>query len=351
MDYLKINKMKNKLTTWAMSQPSSDEFDPRNWGKAVESNIILPKLFSGPTSNKILGVKLNHFNNNGLDLNNTIILGGMCLLSRNDMKKIYRKEITFESLQNFETWFRSWYPRIDQIHDTVGVPPKSCKRIIYVVEDSFFSERLANQTGFDRLSIEKILRETHQFQGDKILKKWLSSFGYRDSLDVVYTSQIDRELNISLKIWERLLGFQFRSCDNEFAKVEMMYTGFWLDILGINTSAIIYEPGSKFVSKGWIHTKDWLNQNQYGYGVNKNLGIAGYIPFISSGKELGSVSYEEVPNILNYKNYIIPEEDLLWYVVNFLFPKKIICDNGPSIFDKGLIQATISNDLAQIYSI
>lgn len=344
--------MNNEIRSWALSQQALDEFDPRNWGKALGSNLVLPKLFSGPTTNKIIGVKLDHFHEDGFDLNNTIILGGTCLLSRTDMKKIARKEIIFESLLHFETWFRSWYPRIDQIHDTVGIPPRSCKKIVYVVEDSFFSERLSNQTGFKRESIEKILRETHSSQGELVLRNWLQCFGYKGNLEVVYTSQIDRDLNLSLKIWERLLGFQFRSCDNEFAKVEMMYTGFWLDILGITTSGVIYEPGSKFISKGWIHTEDWLRSNQYGYGVNKNLGIAGYLPFISSGKELGSISYDTVPNRLNYKNYIINEEDLLWYVVNFLFPKKSICENGPLVFsNQNAVQEIISRDLDQFYTI
>lgn len=344
--------MENRLTDWVKSQPEMKEFHPKNWGKALSSNLELPKLFTGPTTNKLIGAKLQHFKHGGIDLNNTFILGGTCLLSRADMKRISAKQIVFNSLHEFECWLLSWYPRIDQIHDTVGIPPKSCKKIFYVVEDSFFSERLARQTGFNRVEIEKILRNAHKIQGSKVLKNWLRCFGYRGDVDVIYTSQIDRDLNLTLKVWERLLGFQFRACDNEFAKVEMMYTGFWLDILGISTSAVIYEPASKFVTKGWIHTQPWLDENQYGAeGVNKNLGIAGYAPFISSGKELGTIVYDEVPNYSNFKSFDISDENLLWYITNFLFPKRILCENGPSILDSNTAKTAIMSDLKQFYSI
>lgn len=340
----------NNLISWANAQPEMAEFHPDNWGKALGSNFNIPKLFNGPTLNKITGAKLEHFQNGTNDLNKTVILGGICLLSRADMKRISGKQIVFSSLGDFELWFSSWYPRMDQIHDTVGIPPKTCKKIVYVVEDSFFSERLARQTGFDQNSIEKILRDVHKTQGEKVLRNWLYCFGYRGEIEVVYTSQIDRDLNLSLKIWERMLGFQFRACDNEFAKVEMMYTGFWLDILGITTSAIIYEPASKFVTKGWIHTQPWLDENQYGTGVNKNLGIAGYVPFISSGKELGTTYYDEVPNYSNFESFPITEENILWYAVNFLFPKNFLRENGPSALDASMVQNAINGDLKQFYA-
>lgn len=343
--------MENKLTAWVNSQTEMKEFHPENWGKALGATLELPKLFTGPMTNKLIGAKLHHFKDGGIDLNNTFILGGTCLLSRADMKRISAKQIVFNSLHEFESWFLSWYPRIDQIHDTVGIPPKSCRKIFYVVEDSFFSERLARQTGFDRLEIEKILRSTHELQGNRVLKNWLNCFGYRGEIEVIYTSQIDRDLNLTLKIWERLLGFQFRACDNEFAKVEMMYTGFWLDILGISASAVIYEPASKFVTKGWIHTQPWLNENKYGTGVNKNLGIAGYVPFISSGKELGTILYDEVPNYSNFESFNIADDNLLWYITNFLFSKKILCENGPAILESVATKTVIMSDLKQFYTI
>lgn len=341
-----------KITQWAMAQQETQDFHPQYWGKALGANLELPTLFNGPTTYKLMGAKVHHFHPSGHDLNNTIILGGACLLSRADMKRISSGALKFETIHHFEGWLRSWYPRIDLIHDTVGIPPKSCRKIIYVVEDSFFAERLARQTGFDKVAIQTVLRNTHNDQGARVLKNWLSCFGYKGELQVIYTSQIDSELSVTLRIWERILGFTFRAGDVEFAKTELMYTGFWQDILGISKiPAIVYEPAVKLATKGWIHTGDWCAQNPYGIGINKNMGIAGYVPFMSSGLDLGSTQYDMVPNLGNYKEFIITDENLAWYTANFLFGKKTVHENGLQSLTPDAIREFIKGDLFQFYNI
>ncbi len=285
-----------------------------------------------------------------LDPNHSIVLGGMCLLMTIDMKRIYNKQITFESVNDFERWLSSWYPRIDQIHDTVGVPPGFCKKIIYVIEDSFFANRLSAYTGLDRNDIRLVLRRVHEQQGHQALTRYLRCFGYKGEVSVIYTSEIDTELTLALQIWERILGSSFRACDRDFAKVELMYTGFWLDVLGIKSSAIIYESTNKMILKGWLKLENWFREQSYGCGINRNLGIVGYLPFLAVRGDSSLLGFDEVPNYQNFRSYTISDDDMPWYIINLLFAKKVVAENGPSFLLKEKAADLIRSDLLQYYT-
>lgn len=342
----------NKLLTWAMNNDPGPNFSPNNWTRVVNSNNKLPKFWNGASANKILGLKLPENFGYGLELdpNNTTILGGMCLLNTVEMKKIYNKEITFKNVYDFSKWFSSWYPRLDQLHDAVGIPPKFCRNVVYTSENSFFANRLSQYTGLNKGEIESVLTEIHENQGHPILKRYLENFGYNGDLNVVYTSQVERELQLSLKIWERLLNNHFRHSDLDFAKVELMYTGFWLDIIN-KKSAIIYEPANKMILKGWLKLQDWSTQQEYGTNINRNLGIVGYLPFLTNQGDGSNLPFENVPNLGNFESFQISEDNYEWYAVNMLFSKRKVIEEGLNILTKEKISELTNFDLKQHYSI
>lgn len=341
----------NEMLRWSLANATSVDFHPSKWTRVLNNHNCIPKFWNGHTANKILGVKLpEHFGHSmSMDPSNTTLLGGMCLLNTAEMKKISKKEISFHSTDEFAKWYSSWYPRIDQIHDTIGIPPKFCRNIIYTSEDSFFANRLSQYTNLNREDIQAVLKDVHKNQGHAVLKKYLESFGYRGDISVIYTSEIETELRIVLKIWERLLNSRFRTCDRDFAKVEIMYTGFWLDILGIE-AAVIYEPANKMILKGWLKLQKWVEEQQYGVNINHNLGIIGYLPFLTNHGDGARLSYDTVPNYQNFRHYTITPENCLWYAVNLLFAKKKVIEDGPVILTTDRINELISSDLRQYYS-
>lgn len=340
------------LINWINQQEPSLQFLPTALTRlSLQTELSVPIFWKSPSANKLLAAKFpsNYGTNLPLDPNLTTVLGGMCLLNAIDMKRIARKETTFESVTDFKRWFSAWYPRIDQIHDTVGIPPNICRNIIYVSEDSFFADRISSYTGLDRDSIRSVLHDVHEKQGHPILMKYLKCLGYKGKVSAVYTSEIETELNLALRIWERMLGTAFRTCDKNYAKVELMYTGLWLDILGIESSAMIYEAASKMILKGWLRLENWFKAQEYGTGLNQNLGIAGYLPFLTSNGDSSILRFEEVPNYNNFKTFVIPVHDITWYVVNLLFMKKSVLDNGPLSLPNEKAIELIRSDLLQYY--
>ena len=341
----------NTLLAWAVAQPQGEPFKSNLWTRVINAETSPPVFWKSPMSGKILGAQFptNFGPGMELDINHSTSLGGMCLLTTIDMKAIFRQQIKFDSVKAFEKWFRGWYPRIDQVHDTVGVPPVFCRKILYVIEDSFFAGRLSSYTGLDRKSIQSVLKKVHQEQGHTVLCNYLRCLGYKGDVAVIYTSDIDRELSVALKIWERQLGFSFRTCDRDFAKVELMYTGFWLDILDISSSGIIHEAASKMIMKGWLRLESWVHTQKYGTGANRNLAIACYLPFLTSKGDCGFLSFDEVPNYGNFATFKIPENEIHWYTANLLFIKKAVIESGPSSIAQDKVVELIAADLKQYY--
>jgi len=342
----------NSLMEWVTSQIQMLPFLPSQLLRVADPEEgDIPKFWRSHMMNKVLVKKLlsNSDPEHPLDPNRTTILGGMCLINTVEMKRIYSREITFTSEDDFEKWYVAWYPRIDQIHDAVGVPPRMCKKVIYVCEDSFFAERLASYTGLDRIKIEGILRHTHREQGHSVLARYLRAMGYSGELICVYTSDIESKLETALRMWERILEHKFRSCDRDFAKVELMYTGFWLDVLEVEETAVIYESASKMVLRGWTKLDPWFKKYPYGSRVNRDLGIVGYVPFLTTEGDGSKLSLDKVPNYQNYKSFVIADEDIPWYIVNMLFTKQTVVENGPLLLDKGRAVEMISSDLSQYF--
>lgn len=344
--------MSNELMRWVDNQEQSKPvaIDKLDRVQGV-SELVVPDFWKTPTANKILTLKFPVDMRPGLalDPSNSTILGGMCLLTTIDMKRMSRKETTFNNTADFETWFKSWYPRIDQIHDAVGIPPNFSKKVIYVSEDSFFAHRIASYTGLPKEEVQTVLHDVHEQQGQPTLKRYLKNQGYKGEVEVVYTSEIEKELETSLRIWERMNGTKFRGGDRNFAKVELMYTGMWLDILNLQDSAIIFEAANKMTLKGWLKLEEWNKTQQYGIGLNKNLGIAGYLPFITTKGDSGELSFSDVPNIGNYETHKIPDEDMPWYIANFLYMKKAVVNGGPSAILQDDANRMIHQDLKQYY--
>jgi hypothetical protein len=249
-----------------------------------------------------------------------IVLGGICSISTAESEAIRKKEIAFVGLRGFGDWFAGWYPRIDQVHSTVGVPPRQwgTQEIIYVCEDSFFGRRLAKWTGLEAIELSATLKEAHENQGHKVVERFLRQRGYRGSVRVVYTSDLERELETALRIWERMLGFRFRSKYRDRAKVNLMYTGFWLDVLGITGPALVFEPGTHGIeTDSFPELKPWIAQNLYGEGVNRDITVLGYRPFWSALGMTREFPLESVPNRTNWREFVVNESDAPWYAGNF----------------------------------
>lgn len=344
--------MKNELLNWASQQREAEPFLPKQLKRISEPELgDVEEFWKNPLSGKIMafrfpkdfGPKLN------LDPNQSVVLGGMCLVNTLEMRKIYEKKIEFDSVRDFERWFRSWYPRIDQIHDAVGTPSGNCRKVVYVSEDFQFANRLSDYTGLDRVDLQKVLRLVHEQQGHPVLARYLKVLGYTGEVTVVYTSELVREMNLALRIWERILGFEFRNCDRDYAGVELMYTGFWLDVLGIKTSAIIYEAANKMILKGYLNLEDWFKSQPYGKEINANLGVAGYLPFLTTSGDASSLSFDSVPNCQNYNSFVISDCDVPWYVANLLFFKGSVIKEGPLALSKDKAKKMICLDLVQYY--
>lgn len=340
---------------WACCQPQMSPFLPDQLLRVFNPEAQdLPKVWGGLMTNKVLVKKITSVVDQTkspipIDPNKTTVLGGMCLVNTVEMKEIYSSKITFGSESDFERWYASWYPRIDQIHDAVGAPPKLCQKVIYVSEDSFFAGRLASYTGLDKLKIQTILRKVHENQGHPVLVRYLQALGYSKEVTCIFTSDIEAKLETALRMWERILNHTFRTCDRDFAKVELMYTGFWLDVLGIRDSAVIYEPVSKMILRGWVKLDPWFKQYPYGNGINRNLGIIGYLPFLTTTGDGSKLSIDQVPHFGNHKTFIFNEEDIPWYVTNLLFAKERVKNGGPLSIEKENVIEMIRGDFSQYF--
>lgn len=341
----------NKLLTWAFAQNQQFPLAPETWTKATDVATLVPSFWNGPTAGKIIGLKFPENFGPGLKLdpNKATILGGICSIYTGDMEQIRKKELTFKNETGFLDWMLSWYPRIDQVHNTVGIPPKNCSEIAYVCEDSLFGRRLAKYTGLNEISLSRIIKDVHEKQGHRIVCNWLESFGYRGTVNVIYTSDIEKEMEIGLRFWERSLGFTFTSRERDGAKVKMMYTGIWLDILGITGPAVIYEPADHMYLENFFCLKNWFQENNYGSGINKNLGIAGFLPFWLSSGLSRTLPCGNLDNYEKSSQKEIPNIELAWHVTNLLFTKKEVLANGPHVLDNETARTLIKHQIEQCY--
>lgn len=118
-----LTAMDNSILNWVLSEVPNFPYLHDSWTKVVDAtNSPIPE-WKSPTYNKILGHKLPA----NLDINKTTVLGGICSIFTAETRRIRNKELAFKDIDDFEKWIYSWYPRMDQIHGTIGIPPKLCK--------------------------------------------------------------------------------------------------------------------------------------------------------------------------------------------------------------------------------
>lgn len=259
-----------------------------------------------------------------IDPSKAIVVGGICSLMPADRERIRSKEIIFSDLNDFEKWFRSFYPRLDQIHDCVGIPPKAVSEIVYVVEDSIWARRISEDSGgvLSVEGIERILREVHKERGEEIISRWLKLGGYRGPVRAVYSSEYEDKMDSYLRTLKRLTQEKIKPSEVDRMKVYMMYTGLWPDILGIDGHVVIYEPFHHFNEvRSFRLLKRWINDNPYGEsGDNSNVSALGFIPYGCSEGPTRQLGFESVPHFGNIDGYSVEERNLISSALN-LFPK------------------------------
>lgn len=264
------------------------------------------------------------------DPNTVTWLGGICSLFTGDAEKVRKKEsgFTFSTIDEFYMWLKKWYPRMDQIHDTVGIPPAACKKLTYVVENSIWARKIAKWTGFPEGDISIMLKEIHESQGKCAVEAWLRNFGYRGEICISYSSDLEKELTIVIRMVERKVGRVIPSKYRDKAKVASMYSSAWLDILGLK-NGVIAEPMDETV---YTNPFD-------GAGLNK----IGYLPFWGQSGHTRSNPYTDTVHRGNFDNF---RSEKLWSAINFLFNT-----NDPLAYTPEALTEKIRRDLGLIYAI
>lgn len=222
---------------------------------------------------------------NELDPNTTTVIGGICATKATSLKEMDR--LSINTIEDFEKWHLSWYPRIDQLHDSIGIPPKSCKNVVYVFEDLTHADRIVNiRKHFDVHSVRQILKDAHLKQGQKSIENWLKNFGYNGKVSVVFLSDIEKEIDLGIRIASKL-GFKKADKNKQIRK--LMYTSLWSTVLGIGGNALIYEP-IHYIQRHFTVYNNMLD----------NIGIMSYIPYISGNFTLDEIPHKDIPNFGNH---------------------------------------------------
>ncbi len=249
------------------------------------------------------------------------VLGGICSIAKGDEPFLREKKGQWD-INDLNNWIKSWYPRLDQVIDCVGVPPKGTGKVLYVCEDSIWGLKLAKWLDIPQEETIALLKKVHEEQGEACILNWFQAQGYRGEVKVVYTSDLEKSLEVGLSSWERIMKTKFRKKDRPGAKVELMYTPFWLDILGETEPAIIYEPVDhiQFDSYRYPETSNWEATNAFGdpNGYCDNLGYLGFFPSWSSEGATRNLSLEKVPNLANWDSFEIATPDLSFYISSLL---------------------------------
>ncbi len=270
----------NETLPWTLAHKALKAI-PESWNNAFGKSHIIG----------------HQFRKEGFDPNCTTVVGGICSLFTGESESIRKREITFGSCEDFRTWIYSWYPRIDQIFNTVGVPPKAVRKITYVVEDSIFARRVSKWTSLPAEELKCIFHEVHKEKGVELVKKHLQSFGWKGEVTPIYTSEIEKEHSVALKIWERMMGKKCQPNDRDIALIALMYTGLWADVLGLSNQSVIYEPEDhmSFTENVPGYIQAWFQKNTYGEeGINKNVGIIGYRGYAKNGEPTRRLRYDEL---------------------------------------------------------
>ncbi len=272
-------------------------------------------------------------------------LGGVCSISTGRGEAIRTGRMSFKNESDFADWMEATYPRLDTILNAVAPPPAICHKLIYVVEDSIWARRLAKWTGLNATELTHILREVHEKQGDQALLAWLSLCGYsawrdnnneanRRDIEVVYTSDLEKELRIMLETYKLLQNIRVKAGKVDGTLVSLMYTNIWKIALGMpaNTEVAIMEPME--------HLLDIPSPNPFPV---TNLYQGGFLPAYSAEGPLRSLPYDQVIHRGNYRGYQAKDR---WDIVNFRFASK-----KPQEITLDQVNEFAQRDLSKIYEL
>ena len=319
-----------ELLSWPNFTPGTDQGGFENWHSKMASKILARLV------------------NEDWPVDQVLFLGGICSIFTGDWATL--SPTNFCTIDQFEGWLRSWYPRFDQVHDAVGIPPRGAQRLIYVCEDSLFARRISGMIKLEVQGLTEVLRQTHQELGHPIIERWLRQNGYRGKVEVVYTSDLERELEVGLRLWSRLLKASVASRHQDVMRVRMMYTAFWLDVLDQKGPAVVLEPANH----GGINIKEYrqslegfFTENPYAQpGVNEMLGIAGYLPHWGRSGMTRHQPFTEVINRGNWDTFCFDEFTSL----NILFGNAAIAERGREALQIEEIERRARGDLGLLYS-
>jgi len=284
-----------------------------------------------PTGNKAIWCNENV--NEKLDPNTTTVIGGICGTKASSLEKLSG----IDTIRQFEEWHYSWYPRIDQIHDSIGIPPKSCKNVTYVFEDNTHTDRILNlKKDWGFLDVREILQGAHDSQGKNVLENWLRLHGYKGTISFVFLSELEKEIEIAIRLGLRL-GLKREEKNKQIRK--LMYTSLWPSVLGIEKDTLIYEP---------IH---YINRHYCRYNtLLDDIAILSYIPYLSYNWELDKLPHDLIPNFSNHLQLPNDLKENGYIATNLLFSKeKVVSD--PNNYDFEFGKKIIYEDLEQYFSI
>ncbi len=281
------------------------------------------RLF-GPMHGKVL---VDRVEREGFDPNTQVWLGGTCSLFTGDSDAIRTGQQTFASEDDFFTWLTGWYPRLDQVHDTLAIPPRACRKAIYVVEDSFFARRVAKFTGLSEAGLTQAFRTVHQEYGAGVVERWLQNYGWQGQVEVVYTSQLEDKLDLALTLWEADMGKHIRPAERDQMKVELMYTPIWLRVLSLK-QGVVAEP---------FHHGLQIKHRF----VTNGISFLGFTPFWSASGATRLLPYSAVTHRGNWREFQ-PEPG--WSAVNLAFNAP-----NPLAFSPDAVRTRTLQDLAVIY--
>lgn len=283
----------------------------------------------GATSSKVL---LLRGNAHEFKADKLAWFGGVCLIYTGEWNKIKNGTMHFRNEEQFELWLRSWYPRVDQVHDTIGVPSNACKQLFYVVEDSIWARRIAQYTGLDAHDLSAILRNVHEGQGRPVISRWLRRFGYKGNSEVIYSSDIESALDICIRQYERARGKRVKLADKDDTKVALMgSTSILFDITGVESGAFAI-PIRYFV--------DMLEGHSF---PARGLFHIGYLPYWGSDGPTRLQPNSGVAHRGNYKTIPI-QEDLHLHGLNHFFDAK-----KPTVFSLAEIKGYVRNEIQALY--
>lgn len=268
-----------------------------------------------------------------LDPNKTTVIGGICGTKVSSLREM--DAIGIKNIDQFRDWHLGWFPRIDQVHDAVGIPVKSCKKIVYIFEDTTHADRIINiRKDWHKLEVQEILKEAHLKDGHRVLGNWLKLHGFTGDLSFIFLSELEKEIKLGLRVASKL-GFESGDTTKRLRK--LMYTSIWPSVLGIDGDALVFEP---------IH---YIKRHQSRYKtLLDKIGIISYIPYLSGSYELDQIPHKEIPNLSNFSNFLFEGNENFYSIINLLFAKKDLLENI-SLADSSRVQEFITQDLHQYF--